>query len=316
MSEFNIKKEREKLGLTQSELAKKIGVSLRTVQNYENGEVIPKSKYEILRNVFGANNTNWLLTSKVVTLKNDYIIKTYKECLGMATDLSSTKEDSSIFENRFNKFVVKCDELSHSLGGKKIPENIPSDKDSLYAIIDSRLRGLKKIILEETSIKEEDLLDRRTLELRKKIKDKTEQQENLPSVNSKDVPYYDLPVSAGELGVLYNRESYKPAGYINIEAFNGCVAAFPIIGISMEPLIYKGDIIGVQEIDLNTKTWEYIQTGVIYLIITHEDRMIKYLNNASENDHIVCSSPNYQAFKVHKADIIEIYRVKAIVRPL
>ena len=55
MRMFNVKEEREKLGLTQTELAEKIGVSLRTVQNYENGEVIPKSKYEILRNVFGDN---------------------------------------------------------------------------------------------------------------------------------------------------------------------------------------------------------------------------------------------------------------------
>jgi DNA-binding XRE family transcriptional regulator len=55
MSKFNIKKEREKLDFTQTELAEKIGVSLRTVQNHENGEVIPGSKYKILRNVFGDN---------------------------------------------------------------------------------------------------------------------------------------------------------------------------------------------------------------------------------------------------------------------
>ena len=48
MSEINIKNIREKLGLSQEELARKVGVSPRTVQNWEAGRVIPKSKHEIL----------------------------------------------------------------------------------------------------------------------------------------------------------------------------------------------------------------------------------------------------------------------------
>ena len=37
--------------ISQSELAKKVGVSLRTIQNYEKGSKIPQSKYEILHNI-------------------------------------------------------------------------------------------------------------------------------------------------------------------------------------------------------------------------------------------------------------------------
>ena len=43
---FNIRERRKQLGLTQKELAKKVGVSFRTIQNYENG-ITPPSLYII-----------------------------------------------------------------------------------------------------------------------------------------------------------------------------------------------------------------------------------------------------------------------------
>jgi len=73
---IELKKIRKKLNLSQEKLAKKIGVSVRTVRNYESGEVIPISKQAILHelklnseninqsikgnnnNVIGGNNYN------------------------------------------------------------------------------------------------------------------------------------------------------------------------------------------------------------------------------------------------------------------
>lgn len=43
---FNIRERRKELGLTQKELAKKVGISFRTIQNYENG-ITPPSLYII-----------------------------------------------------------------------------------------------------------------------------------------------------------------------------------------------------------------------------------------------------------------------------
>ena len=51
MDGFNIKSIREKLGLTQEELAQKIGVSRNTVINYEKGGVIPESKRQLLNSL-------------------------------------------------------------------------------------------------------------------------------------------------------------------------------------------------------------------------------------------------------------------------
>lgn len=57
MSDFNIKEIRSKLGLSQTEFAKRIGVTLRTIQNWESGAKIPESKYEILRSAASSQLT-------------------------------------------------------------------------------------------------------------------------------------------------------------------------------------------------------------------------------------------------------------------
>ena len=49
MNGLDIKKIRTDLGLTQVEFAKRLGISMRTVQNWESGGAIPESKREILR---------------------------------------------------------------------------------------------------------------------------------------------------------------------------------------------------------------------------------------------------------------------------
>ena len=49
MKELDIKGIRKKLGLTQAELAKRLGVDPKTVQNWEYGKKIPESKHGILR---------------------------------------------------------------------------------------------------------------------------------------------------------------------------------------------------------------------------------------------------------------------------
>lgn len=48
MNNLEFKEIRHKLGLTQKELAERLGVSVNTIQNYEKGGVIPASKDKIL----------------------------------------------------------------------------------------------------------------------------------------------------------------------------------------------------------------------------------------------------------------------------
>ncbi len=51
MNDLNIKDLRTKLGLTQRQFAELVGVSVNTIQNWESGGTIPKSKHPILRSL-------------------------------------------------------------------------------------------------------------------------------------------------------------------------------------------------------------------------------------------------------------------------
>ena len=140
-------------------------------------------------------------------------------------------------------------------------------------------------------------------------------QINSSKTSSFAVPFYDIPVSAGPLGVLtYSEGAVEPDGYIDMEIFRRCDAILPVIGVSMEPEIHSGDLVGIRKLD--SYNWEYIETGKVYMIVTTEDRMIKYINRADDSDYIICSSPNYHDCKMRKADILEIYRVIANIRAL
>ena len=58
MNALEIREGRKKLGFTQAELAKKLGVSVKTISNYENGEVIPESKTDLLHSILSNNTLN------------------------------------------------------------------------------------------------------------------------------------------------------------------------------------------------------------------------------------------------------------------
>ena len=149
-------------------------------------------------------------------------------------------------------------------------------------------------------------------------KEQTRIPELLTEQTRTSVPFYNLPVSAGQLAVLESEifHQTEPDGFVELSVFEGCEAVFPITGISMEPIISSGDWIGIKTIDNLSHSWEFLQTGAIYLIITPEERMIKFIEKASDEDFIVCKSPNYSPFKIFKGDILKLYRVRACSKRL
>lgn len=118
------------------------------------------------------------------------------------------------------------------------------------------------------------------------------------------IPYYDnLPVSAGHLEMFPANE--EPTGWVKLP---GVIAQglFPVIGCSMKPEVNPGDVVGISLLD----SWELVDPDKIYLIITHEERMIKHLAIDEEDDSILwCISPNYPKFKISKSDIKHLYRI-------
>ena len=126
------------------------------------------------------------------------------------------------------------------------------------------------------------------------------------------VPYWNLPVSAGH-SIQEVIDDNKPSGYIkDLPGIDVAENILPVSGMSMEPEISNGAIIGVRKMN----NWESLNTERVYMIITHEDRMIKRIEPDRENEEILwCVSPNYPKFKVFKSDIIEIQRVCFVYNP-
>lgn len=131
-------------------------------------------------------------------------------------------------------------------------------------------------------------------------------------LSDKSVPYWNLPVTAGRsLGEIIGQ--LKPDGYISgLPGADMAQNILPVTGTSMEPEVPEGALIGVRKMD----NLETLNTGRIYLIITHDDRMIKRIEHDTENEAILwCTSPNYPKFKIYKSDIIEIQRVCFVYNP-
>lgn len=118
------------------------------------------------------------------------------------------------------------------------------------------------------------------------------------------IPYYEkLPVAAGKREMVHADEI--PTGYINLPGIAGKYC-FPIVGCSMEPEIRAGEIVVADDVN----SWERLDPDKVYLIITHEDRMIKHLEIDGENEEILwCVSPNYKRFSIRKEDVVKIYKI-------
>ncbi len=134
---------------------------------------------------------------------------------------------------------------------------------------------------------------------------RTTSAKKMPSDNS--VPFFgDMPVSAGTSDLAVVLGGQQPTGWISIPGMPKSIGAFPVVGCSMEPEIRQGDFVAITLID----KWELVDPDKIYMIITHEERMIKRLAIDNENGDILwCISPNYKDFKLYKSDIIAIYRI-------
>ncbi len=120
------------------------------------------------------------------------------------------------------------------------------------------------------------------------------------------IPYYkDMPVSAGKADLMDVEGSENAVGFINIKGVSGQYA-FPVVGCSMEPVIHPGDIVVVDSLS----QWDKLDPDKIYLIFTHDDRMIKHLEIDEANPEILwCVSPNYKRFSLQKTEILRIYKV-------
>lgn len=120
MNGLNIKEFREKLGLTQLELAEMIGVSRNTIINYEKGGVIPEAKRKILHKVLGENAQEATLLEEPEAIYNTY----YDE------KIAKQKEEIEKIKKEIEKWEAKLKENPDK--GDTYKKYIASYEEQIY----------------------------------------------------------------------------------------------------------------------------------------------------------------------------------------
>lgn len=128
----------------------------------------------------------------------------------------------------------------------------------------------------------------------------------------KPVPYYNINVSAGNVtflddGLLKNQD---PDDFMFIPKNIDADVAFPTFGHSMYPEISNGDRVAYKVIN----DWSFFNYGMKYLIITDEQRMVKYIKKHKKDGFVLLESRNkeFQPIDMPISSIRAILQVRYI----
>lgn len=131
MNGLDLKIKREKLGLTQEELAKMIKVSRKTINSYENSGNIPEAKVTFINMVLGDLETkrykkeNVTVENEIVSNHNNVGVPYYD------VDFAGGWDSEEIFSNHMPSFYITSPDFMKAqfacnLFGNSISNRIPS----------------------------------------------------------------------------------------------------------------------------------------------------------------------------------------------
>ncbi len=130
----------------------------------------------------------------------------------------------------------------------------------------------------------------------------------------KPIPFYNLNVSAGDIAFLDNGllKNQIPDDYLHVPKNVDADIAFPTFGHSMYPEISNGDRVAYKFI----KDWSFFNYGMKYLIVTDEQRMVKYLKQSKIKGNVLLTSRNedYEDIEIPVKSIRSILQVRYICK--
>lgn len=127
------------------------------------------------------------------------------------------------------------------------------------------------------------------------------------------IPYYDIDVSASRLSFFSDISSETPSAFFEIPFLEDCDFAIKVYGDSMYPKFNNGDVIVCKEVS----HWaNYMVYGEVYLVITREERMVKYVRKSSKPGHWLMASENrhHDEFDLPISEILKVYSVKGKIQ--
>lgn len=125
------------------------------------------------------------------------------------------------------------------------------------------------------------------------------------------LPFYEVDVTAGNVNRIFDGTEI-PRDSLLVPGFADCDFAVPVSGHSMYPKISNGDIIICKQIN----DFDVVEFGQIYLIVTDERRMVKYVRKAAKPDKVLLVSENHERFddfEISRSKIRRLYLVKGWV---
>jgi phage repressor protein C with HTH and peptisase S24 domain len=129
------------------------------------------------------------------------------------------------------------------------------------------------------------------------------------SVESQQIPLYDIEAVAGLVPLFNDSNNYRPMDHISIPHLPKCDGAVYVTGDSMSPLLKSGDIVMYKEVNdiVNGIFW-----GEMYLVSVdfngEEYVTVKYLQRGSTPQTVLLVSEN----KHHQEKEVEIDKIRAL----
>lgn len=123
-------------------------------------------------------------------------------------------------------------------------------------------------------------------------------------------PIYDIDVTCG-----FDERDFQDeqiVGYIDLPSIRKNTHIVTATGDSMSPKVCDGDRLALREID----SWDIIFFGQIYLVVTENYRMLKYVRKHTTDDgSVILRSENdkYDDMIITKKDIVRLFAVENIL---
>lgn len=137
------------------------------------------------------------------------------------------------------------------------------------------------------------------------IQNKKEEESN----NNISTPIYDIDATCGIEIRDYRDE--KIIGWIDIPSINKEAIIIKASGDSMKPVIKDGSMIAIREI----KSWDIIVFGQIYLVVTPEYRLLKYIRKSKDENIVILKSANeeFDDIELPKTQITKLFLVENVL---
>ncbi len=125
------------------------------------------------------------------------------------------------------------------------------------------------------------------------------------------IAVYDIDVTAGSTELNRMLTVDRIMGYVDMPQVNDDCIIVRVSGDSMRPAIPNGSFIAIRPV----KTSGIIFWGQIYVVVTDNYRMVKYLRRHRDSEFVVLHSdnPDYDDIDMPRSEIQDLYLVETVI---